>query len=120
MKTSLKELIWLLRRLNNIVKYTIKNISGFTLSQGVVSLVLTCFVPNFDISKHFSPRPNNHIVSEGWVPLFLFEAHSSKGHTLVKGHILTYLGGLSDDNAHPVIDEQALAYFNCGVDLDPR
>ena len=70
------------------------------------------FSPTSKGPRTLAPAP------EGRMPLFLFQAHSPKGDTLVEGHIFADLGGLADDNAHPVIDEQPLSDLDRGVYLD--
>ena len=41
-----------------------------------------------------------------------------EGDAVVDGAVVTDLGGLADDDAHAVVDEQALADLRAGMDLD--
>ena len=43
---------------------------------------------------------------------------AAQGNAVIKRHIVANLGGLADDHAHAVVDEEAPAYGRAGMDLD--
>ena len=63
-------------------------------------------------------RADNHSVTECWVTLFLPERGASEGHALIEGAVVPDLSRLADHDAHPMIDENALADACAGVNFD--
>ena len=55
---------------------------------------------------------------EGRVALLAQAAGPAKRHALIEHHVVADLGRLADDDAHAVVDEQALADPRRRVDLD--
>src|SRR5664280_1971431 len=49
----------------------------------------------------------------------MLEAGAAQGHALIEGHVHADLGGLADDHAGGVVDEQAGPQGGCGVDIHP-
>ena len=47
-------------------------------------------------------------------------ARAAQSHALIQGAVVPDLGGLTDDHAHTVVDEQALTDGGAGVDLNTR
>ena len=45
-------------------------------------------------------------------------AGAAQRHALVEHHVVADLGRLADDDAHAVVDEEALADLRAGVNLD--
>ncbi len=43
---------------------------------------------------------------------------AAQGHALVQGHVITNFGGLANDDAHAVVDEEAAADLGARVNLD--
>ena len=52
--------------------------------------------------------------------LALVLAGAAQGHPVVEQHIVSHLGGLADDDAHAVVDDETAADLRPGVDLDSR
>jgi hypothetical protein len=48
------------------------------------------------------------------------ESGATERHALVQGDVAADLGGLSEHDAHTVVDEEAVADLRRGVDLDAR
>ncbi|MPM45711.1 hypothetical protein SDC9_92402 [bioreactor metagenome] len=89
-----------------------------------------------DLAEHHGPRRNtgvvsygegsqdlragthHHVVSQGRVALSLVFSGTAQRHALVQQAVVSDLGGLTDDNAHAVIDDKALADARAGVNLD--
>lgn len=51
--------------------------------------------------------------------LALVLAGAPQGDTVVDEHVVPHLGGLSDDNAHAVVDDEPAADLGPGVNLNP-
>ena len=45
-------------------------------------------------------------------------ARAAESHALIQGHVIADDRGLADDDAHPVIDEQAAANLRAGMNFD--
>ncbi len=55
-----------------------------------------------------------------WVALAVVLARAAQGHAVVDQAVIPHLGGLADDDAHAVVDDQAASDLGPGVDLDAR
>ena len=81
---------------------------------GPYSAVLT----HFKGAKDLGAGSYHNVVSKCRMPLLLLEAHSSQRDPLVKGDVLAYLSGFTDDHAHPMIDEKTLSSAHGRMDLN--
>ena len=77
-------------------------------------------VGDLEGAENFGARAHQDVVAEGGVTLADVLAGTTEGHTLVEGAVVPDLGGLADDDAHTVVDEQTLADGRTGVDLNTR
>ena len=71
-------------------------------------------------SQHFGARTDHYVIPDGGVTFADVFTRSAEGHALVDRAIVADLGGLTDDNAHTVVDEKTFADLCTGVNLDPR
>ena len=69
-------------------------------------------------AEHLRARRNQHVVADGRVALAGVLAGAAEGDAVVDGAVVADLGGLADDDAHAVVDEQTAADFSAGVYLD--
>ena len=69
-------------------------------------------------AEHLRTRRDQHVVADGRVALAGVLAGAAEGDAVVDGAVVADLGGLADDDAHAVVDEQALADLRTGVYLD--
>ena len=75
-------------------------------------------VPYFEGAQHFGSGGHHHIVPQGGVALAVVLAGAPQGDPVVEQAVVADLGRLADDDAHAVVDEQALADLRAGVYLD--
>jgi hypothetical protein len=68
---------------------------------------------------------DDHVVLQRRVPLGVAlrgridgRRDAAERHVMVERHVVAHLGGLADDHAQPMVDEQALADPRAGMDLD--
>src|SRR5574340_888006 len=73
-----------------------------------------------DVAEHGRADADHHEVLDGGMPLAVLLAGAAESHTLVERHIVADDGRLAYDDAHAVIDEEAIADHRAGMDLDPR
>ncbi len=69
-------------------------------------------------AEHLCAGRNEHVVADGRVALAGVLAGTAERNTVVNRAVVADLGGLADDDAHAVVDEQALADLRAGMDLD--
>ena len=72
------------------------------------------------VAEHLGARADHHVVAQRGVALALLLAGAAQRHALVEQHVVADLGGLADDHAHAVVDEEAPADGGARVDLDAR
>lgn len=76
-------------------------------------------VADAERAENLRMRADDDAVSQGRVPLrAACQRCAAERHTLVKGDVIADLGGLADDDTHPMIDEDAPADACAGMDLD--
>jgi len=75
-------------------------------------------VPNANPSQDFCAGPYDHIIPQSWVPFASFVSGTPKGHILINQRIIAYLGGLTYNYAHAVVDKKAAADFRAWVDFN--
>ena len=69
-------------------------------------------------AEDFRSAANEHVVSDGGVALALVLASTAQGDSMVEKHIVSHFGGLADDDAHAVVNDEPAADLGPGVDLD--
>ncbi len=73
-------------------------------------------------SEDAATSVEDYMVSNGWVALgalgFFLDSESAKGNALVDLYVGADNGGLTDDYACAVVDEEGCADVCCGVDVD--
>src|SRR5450759_554740 len=69
-------------------------------------------------AQHLGPGAEHHVVAHGGMPLAGLLARAAQGDSLLHGHVVADLRGLSDHDSGAVVDEQAVADARAGVDLD--
>ena len=74
--------------------------------------------PMVNAADHLGARADHDVVADGGVALLPLEARATQGHALEDAHVPADLGGLADDDAHAVIDEEPGAQHGGGMDLD--
>ena len=75
-------------------------------------------VPHGEGAQYLGAGTHHHIVAQGGVTLALVLAGAPQGHPLVEQTVVSDLRSLADDNAHAVVDHQAVADGGAGVDFD--
>ena len=65
-----------------------------------------------------APAPDDDAVAERRVPLAVAHRLAAERRAVEQHHVVADLGGLADDDAHAVVDEQPPAEPGAGVDLD--
>ena len=70
--------------------------------------------------QHLRARAHDHVVLEGGVALAGVLARAAQRHALIERHVVADDGGLADDHAVAVVDEQPVADDRAGMDLDAR
>jgi hypothetical protein len=76
-------------------------------------------VSDTDIAEDLGPCADHHVLFDGWVTLAGLLAGTAEGDALVDGDIVADLSGLTDNDSHTMIDEDAFADGGAGVDFDP-
>ena len=71
-----------------------------------------------DGAQDLGPRPHHHVATQGGVALAHILAGAPQGHPLVEQAVVSQLGGLADDDAGAVVDDQPAADGGAGVDLN--
>ena len=64
-------------------------------------------------SKYLCTGAYDHVIPKCRVALPFFLSCSAKSYPLVQQAIISYLGSLSDDDSHPMINKKTTPYF-CG------
>src|SRR5262249_50790864 len=77
-------------------------------------------VTDLEGADDLGPGPDDYVVAQGRVALLAFQARPAEGHALQQGDVRAALGGLADDDAHAVIDEETGAELRGRMDLDAR
>ena len=77
-------------------------------------------VPHLEGTQHLGAGGDHHIIPQGGVALALILAGTAQGNPVVDEAVVPHLGGLADDDAHTVVDDEAAADLGPGVDLDAR
>ena len=90
------------------------------------SLTTTEFAPIWTSSPMLTgprmraPAPIVTRDPTGGVPLDPLHRAAAEGDPVVEHHVVADLGGLADDDAHAVVDEEPVPDDGTGMDLDPR
>ena len=74
-------------------------------------------VADGDVPEDGCVASDDDVVADRGVPLALVERHASEGDALVDADVFAYLGGLADDHADGMVDEEPLADLRRGVDV---
>src|ERR1044072_4086001 len=61
---------------------------------------------------------NRHGIFDGRMAVDALRRRAAKSDALVNRHLVANLGGLADNHAHAVIDEESSPYGRAGVNLD--
>ena len=69
-------------------------------------------------AQHLGAGADHHVVSDGGMALSLILSRSAQCHALIEQAVVPNLRGLTDDNAHAVVNDQTVADGGSGVDLD--
>lgn len=75
---------------------------------------------NRDVSEYLRTSTDDHPILEGWMALFGSEALSAESDAVVQRHVIADDSRFTDDDTHPVIDEESAAYPRPRVNLDSR
>src|SRR5690606_3057756 len=76
-------------------------------------------LPDDDVAEDLRARADDHTVTQRRVALApALEAGAAERHPVVQRAVLTDHGGLADDDAHAVVDEEARPDLRAGVDLN--
>src|SRR5919108_1968778 len=71
-------------------------------------------------AEDLRPRANDHAGTERRMALgSRIKRRAAESHPLVNRAAIADFGGLADDHAHAVVDEDAGADLGAGMDLDP-
>jgi hypothetical protein len=76
-------------------------------------------VANSYVAQDLCSRADDDAVADRRMPFPLFFTRAAQRHALINENIVSDFGGLADDNAIAVIDEESAADACAGVDLDP-
>ena len=76
--------------------------------------------PDGDRPEDFGTRADGDIVTDRGVAFGLGEDLAAEGDAVVEHDTVANLGGFADDDAHPVVNEEAAADGGAGVDLHTR
>ena len=68
--------------------------------------------------QHLGSAADEHVVSDGGMALAVVLAGAAQGDAMIDQAVVADLGGLADDDAHPVVNDQAAADLGAGVDLN--
>ena len=71
-----------------------------------------------DRSEDLRARTDGDTVTDGRMPLATLALTAAERHPVVEHDIVAHLSGLADDDAHPVVDEEAAPDRRTRVDLD--
>lgn len=77
-------------------------------------------VANGYVAQNFCACAYYHVVAQRGMAFVMLLARSAQGCALVNRAVITDDGGLTDNYAHAVVDEQIFADFCAGVDFDTR
>ncbi len=72
-----------------------------------------------DVAENLRASTDDDIVFEGRVALSVLLAGASESYSLIQGDVVSDHGRLANDDAHPVIDEQAAANLCRRMDFNP-
>src|SRR5829696_9151839 len=75
--------------------------------------------PNCDRAEYRRADADDRVILDGGVSLAALLPRPAQRHPLVYGDVVTDQGGLTNDNAHTVIDEDTLAEPCSRMNLDP-
>ena len=78
------------------------------------SLIVGCLKVGMSVSI---ACPDDYPAAEGGVPLALLERDAAEGDALVQGHVVPDDGGLPDDDAGGMVDEEPLPDGGAGMDV---
>ena len=70
-----------------------------------------------DRPEHLRPSPDNNAVLQGGVALRLCQHLPTQGHPVIEHAVIADFGGLPDDDAHAVVDEEPSPDGGPGVDF---
>ena len=70
-------------------------------------------IANVNVAEHFGASSDNHTVSHRRVPLARF-------FTLINQDIVTHDRGLTNHDAHAVVDDETTPQLRAGMNLDTR
>ena len=77
-----------------------------------------CVLTNRDRADQLRARAHHHVVLQGRVALLAPRARPAQRDALVEVAVIADLRRFADDDAHAVVDEEALADFGARMDLD--
>lgn len=77
-------------------------------------------VPDFNVSKNCSACSDQHAITQGRMAFFTNMGDASQSDSVIDHTIITDLRGLSNDNPHPVIDDETSSDPSTRMDLDAR
>ncbi len=69
-------------------------------------------------AQDLRPGAHHDVVADGRMPLPFLPGGSPKGDAVIHGHVVAHLAGLTDHDAHAVVDEKSLADLGPGMYLD--
>ena len=75
-------------------------------------------VADIDGSEYLGAGANDHVATKRRMTLALLPAGAAQGYAMVEGAVVADDRGLTDDNAHAVIDEETPTNVGTGMDLD--
>ena len=71
-----------------------------------------------DVAQHGGAHAHDHAVAQRWVALAALLARAAERDALVELAVVANDGGLSHDDAHAVVDDEAPADRGAGMNLD--
>src|SRR5215469_8412155 len=75
-------------------------------------------VADTNVAQDFGAGAHHHVIAQSGVAFAGFVAGATQGYALVEENVVADFGGLSNDDAHTVIDEEAAADRSARMDLD--
>ena len=69
------------------------------------------------IAQHLGAGADRDAVAQRGMAFDPVQGTTTEGGPVIHHHVITHLSGLADDDAHAVVDEEALADLGSGVDL---
>ena len=75
-------------------------------------------VADFDIAQDFRAGADDNFVANGRMALAGLLAGSAEGDALIHENVVPDFGGLADNDAHAVVDEEAAADGGSGMDFN--